>query len=262
MPKNPCWRPWKPGKPKAVGGWFEGDRPWLDSAEEIGALAAGMMGAAPDQVIHSATTTVNIHALVASLYRPEGRRVKILADELNFPTDIYALKGQLEMKGRDWRKDLVLAPSTDGRTLDEEAIAALFTEEVALAWLPSVLYRSGQILDMAYLTEQGTRQGRGDRIRLLPFRGHRSPRTGQLGSGFRRLVRLQVPQLRTRRIGFPLREPPAFRQGTGPDRLVRQPPRNDVRHVSGFRSRDRRGQVADILTRASWAPRPCAVRWR
>ena len=146
-------------KTKAVGGWFEGDRPWLDSAEEIGALAAGMMGADADQVIHSATTTVNIHALVASLYRPEGRRVKILADELNFPTDIYALKGQLEMKGRDWRKDLVLAPSTDGRTLDEKTIAALFTEEVALAWLPSVLYRSGQILDMAYLTEKAHANG-------------------------------------------------------------------------------------------------------
>lgn len=146
-------------KTKAVGGWFEGTSPWLDCAEEVGALAAGMVGSAPDQVIHSATTTVNIHALVASLYRPEGRRVKILADELNFPSDIYALKGQLEMKGRDWRKDLVLAPSADGRNLDETAIAAMFTEDIALAWLPSVLYRSGQLLDMAYLTEKAHAKG-------------------------------------------------------------------------------------------------------
>jgi kynureninase len=98
-------------KTRGVAGWFEGDHPWLDSAEEIGTLAASMMGAAPDQVIHSATVTVNIHALLASLYRPAGRRVKILADELNFPTDIYALKGQLEMKGRDWTEDLILASS-------------------------------------------------------------------------------------------------------------------------------------------------------
>ena len=43
-------------KTRAVNGWFTGDHPWLDTAEEIGALSAGMMGAAADQVIHSATT--------------------------------------------------------------------------------------------------------------------------------------------------------------------------------------------------------------
>jgi len=146
-------------KTRGVAGWFEGDHPWLDSAEQIGAMAAGMMGAVPDQVIHSATVTVNIHALMASLYRPEGRRVKILADELNFPTDIYALKGQIEMKGRAWRDDLILAPSADGRTLDEKSLAKLFTEDVAVIWLPSVLYRSGQLLDMEYLTRQAHRKG-------------------------------------------------------------------------------------------------------
>jgi kynureninase len=118
-----------------------------------------MMGAEPDQIIHSATTTINIHALVASLYQPQGRRVKILADPLNFPTDIYALTGQLQMKGRQVERDLVLVPSPDGRTLDEAKIASMFTEEIALAWLPSVLYRSGQLLDMAYLTAQAHAKG-------------------------------------------------------------------------------------------------------
>jgi len=146
-------------KRRGVAGWFEGEHPWLDTAADIGALAARLMGAAPDQVIHSATTTVNIHALVGSLYRPAGRRVKILADALNFPSDLYALKGQLALRGRDWREDLVLAPSADGRTLDEEALADLMTDEVALVWLPSVLYRSGQLLDLARLTERAHAAG-------------------------------------------------------------------------------------------------------
>lgn len=144
---------------RGVAGWFTGEQPWLDSSRQVGALAAGMMGAAADQVVHSATVTVNIHALLAGLYRPEGRRTKILADELNFPTDLYALKGQLQLRGRSVPDDLVLATSPDGRTLDEEAIAGLFTEEVAVAWLPSVLYRSGQLLDMAYLTEKAHAAG-------------------------------------------------------------------------------------------------------
>ena len=146
-------------KGRAIAGWFEGPRPWLGTAREIGALAAGMMGAAPDEVVHTATTTVNIHALMASFYRPEGRRVKILADALNFPTDIYALRGQLRLRGRDPGRDLALVPSVDGRTLDEERIAAMLTEEVALAWLPSVLYRSGQLLYMAFLTARAHERG-------------------------------------------------------------------------------------------------------
>jgi kynureninase len=37
-------------------------------------------------------TTVNIHALVGTFYKPEGPRTRIVADTLDFPTDIYALK--------------------------------------------------------------------------------------------------------------------------------------------------------------------------
>lgn len=144
---------------RGVGGWFDGDCAWLDCAEEVGGLSAKMMGAAADQVIHSATTTTNIHTLVASLYRPVGRRSRILADELNFPSDLYALKGQLQLRGREVAQDLLLVPSEDGRTLDEETIAARFTDEVAMAWLPSVLYRSGQLLDMEYLTERAHAAG-------------------------------------------------------------------------------------------------------
>jgi kynureninase len=139
-------------KTRGVSGWFEGDPPWLDTAENLGALAADMMGAGPDQVIHSSTVTTNIHALAGSLYEPQGRRVKILADELNFPTDLYALQGQLKMRGRDPNVDLVLAPSQDGRILDEEHIVEMMTDEIALILLPTVLYRSGQLLDIEYLT--------------------------------------------------------------------------------------------------------------
>lgn len=146
-------------KTRGVAGWFEGEQPWLDTAEDIGALAAGMMGAAPDQVIHTSTVTTNIHALVGSLYRPQGRRVKILADELNFPTDLYALQGHLKLRGRDPHADLVLVPSQDGRTLDEQRIVEMMTDEIALILLPAVLYRSGQLLDMEILAAKAHEKG-------------------------------------------------------------------------------------------------------
>lgn len=142
-----------------VSGWFTGDSPWFHRAERVGALMASLMGAEPEAVIHSATVTVNIHALVSSFYQPAGARVKILADSLNFPTDLYALQGQLKLRGRDPGRDLVLVPSPDGRTLDERTIVDLMTEEVALVFLPSVLYRSGQLLDVAYLAAAARERG-------------------------------------------------------------------------------------------------------
>ncbi len=89
-----------------------------------------------------------------TFYQPQGTRKKVLADELDFPSDIYALKSLLKLRGLDPNEDLVLAPSEDGRFLDEDKIIELMDEDVALVFLPSVLYRSGQLLDISRLTSE------------------------------------------------------------------------------------------------------------
>lgn len=136
----------------AVRGWLEADPPWFTLAESLGARCAPLVGAEPDEVVMSGTTTVNIHALVNTFYKPEGKRTKIVADELAFPTDAYALKSALKLRGLDPAEHLVLVPSRDGLTLDEREIAERFDDTVALVLLPSVLYRSGQLLDLEFLT--------------------------------------------------------------------------------------------------------------
>ncbi|HWI60754.1 MAG TPA: kynureninase [Symbiobacteriaceae bacterium] len=146
-------------KEHGIDGWTAGDRPWFYMAEELGALQASLMGARPAELAVTGTTTVNLHALVATFYQPQGRRTKILADELNFPSDIYALQSQLRLKGFDPATDLVLAPSRDGRTLSEDDLIAAMTDEVALVLLPAVLYRSGQLLDMERLTKAAHERG-------------------------------------------------------------------------------------------------------
>lgn len=143
----------------AIRGWIEAESPWFHLAERVGAVAAPLVGARPEEVVATGTTTVNIHALVSTLYRPEGGRTKILADELNFPTDLYALKGQLALRGRDPDTHLVLARSRDGRTLEERDIIELMTDEIALVHLPSVVYRSAQLLDMETLARAARERG-------------------------------------------------------------------------------------------------------
>ena len=137
-----------------IKGWLEAEPPWFYFAETLGDQAAELVGALPEEVAVTGTTTVNLHSLVSTFYHPEGKKTKILADELDFPTDIYALQSQIKLKGFDPESHLVLAPSEDGRILDEKTIVEYMADDIALAMLPSVLYRSGQLLDIYYLTEE------------------------------------------------------------------------------------------------------------
>jgi kynureninase len=141
-------------KEYGIDGWTEGDNPWYYLSESLGNQMAPLVGADAKEVIVSGSTTVNLHQLVATFYKPDGKRTKILADELNFPSDIYALKSQLQLKGYDPSTHLVQVKSNDGHTLKEEDIVEAMTDDIALIVLPSVLYRSGQVLDMEMLTKE------------------------------------------------------------------------------------------------------------
>ena len=137
-----------------IGGWLEAKRPWFYFAEQIGAMCSSLVGAEPNEVVLTGTTTINIHQLVNTFYEPHHDRRKIIADELDFPSDIYALRSILKLRGMNPDQDLILAPSVNGRILDENDVVRLMDEEVAMVFLPSVLYRSGQLLDLRFLTEE------------------------------------------------------------------------------------------------------------
>lgn len=143
----------------AIDGWLRADPDWFTIGEHLGALMAPLVGAAPDEVVVTGTTTVNLHNLVATFYRPEGRRRRIVASALDFPSDVYALQSQLLLRGGDPETDLILVSSRDGRTLDEADLIAAMTDGVALVLLPSVLYRSGQLLDIERLTAAAHERG-------------------------------------------------------------------------------------------------------
>ena len=117
-------------------------------------LQAKLVGAEPDEVILTGGASLNIHALVSTFYKPEGKRTKIIGDELNFSSDIYALAAQIRLKGRDPKEDLILIKSRDGRTISEEDIIAAMSDEVCVCHLPSVYFVSGQLLDIKRLTEE------------------------------------------------------------------------------------------------------------
>ena len=136
-----------------INGWLEPEVPWYNYCEKLAAMEAPLVGASPSELAITASTTVNLHALVRSLFAPKDSRTLILMDELNFPSDIYAVKSILKSLGHDPESQLRLVKSTDGRFLSEADIISGMDERVALALFPSVLYRSGQLLDIHQLTK-------------------------------------------------------------------------------------------------------------
>lgn len=146
-------------KEHGIDGWTKGKHPWFFLSEKLAEMMAPLVGASAKEVIVTGSTTVNLHQLVATFYKPEGKRTKILADELTFPSDIYALQSQLRIRGYDPDTHLMRVKSRDGRFLEEEDIIEAMTEEIALIILPTVLYRSGQILDMKRLTAEANKRG-------------------------------------------------------------------------------------------------------
>ncbi len=146
-------------KDYGIAGWTQGKHPWFYLAEQLGEMTAPLVGASPEEVVVTGQTTVNVHQLVSTFYRPEGERTKILATALDFPSDIHALQSQLRLHNLNPDENLVKVESQDGKTLNEDDVISAMTAEVSLIFLPTVLYRSGQLLDIEYLTHEA--RGRG-----------------------------------------------------------------------------------------------------
>lgn len=136
---------------QGIRGWTDADLPWFWYGEHLGDRLAPLLGASEDEVVVANSTTVNIHTLIGTFYdRADGE--KIVVNELDFPTDHYAIQGQLRAKGVDPDDALTVVESRDGRTIAEDDVIAALDDDVGIVFMPSVLYRSGQLLDLADLT--------------------------------------------------------------------------------------------------------------
>ena len=137
---------WKTG---GIGGWLEGDTPWFTLAESLAVRVARLVGAEADEIAIANSMTINLHQLLATLYKPDAKRTKVLIDAHSFPTDRYALRSHLRLRGLDPDEHLVIVPAGTSRFLDEAEIEkALTNPELQMALVPSVVYTTGQLLDL------------------------------------------------------------------------------------------------------------------
>jgi kynureninase len=147
----------------AVLGHEQATRPWIPYHETLTAGLAYLSGARPDEVVAMNSLTVNLHLMLASFYRPAGRRVKILIEAGAFSSDRHAVASQLAWHGQDPRTDLIeLTPDAGSQRISEEAIEGCLerhAEEIALVLWPGVQFRTGQAFDLPRIVSAARRAG-------------------------------------------------------------------------------------------------------
>jgi kynureninase len=140
-----------------VQGHHTATRPWIDYAQNFIRGLQHLTGALASEVVAMNSLTINLHLMMASFYRPAGRRNKVLIEQGAFSSDRHAILGQLAWHGLDPEITLVeLAPRAGEEALRladiEEKIDTL-GDELALVLWPGVQYRTGQAFDCARIVD-------------------------------------------------------------------------------------------------------------
>ncbi len=139
---------------RLIRGWNDG---WFTAAQRLGAKLAPLLGAQPDEVLVSDSTSINLFKLtVAALQAQAGRR-GVVTDNLNFPTDLYGLQGVIALLNAG--HTLTVAPSPDGLTGPEAALTQALTSDTALLSLSHVAFKSGFQYDLAAVTARAHQAG-------------------------------------------------------------------------------------------------------
>src|SRR5919197_2901282 len=137
-----------------IDGFFAGRRPWLTYHERLQEPLARLAGALPHEVVAMNTLTVNLHLMMASFYRPDERRHRILIEDAAFPSDAYAVASQAAQRGLDPATAVVrVEPDAVIETLEREG------DSIALVLLGGVNYLTGELLDMPAITAAGHEVG-------------------------------------------------------------------------------------------------------
>jgi kynureninase len=146
-----------------VDAHFAGKTPWFSYHEVLREPGARLVGGLPHEVVMMNGLTVNLHLMMATFFRPEGSRRKILIEDGAFPSDTYAAQTQLTLRGLDPVLDLIRVAPRNGeallRTADLIELIDRRGSEIALLLLPGVQYYTGQLLDIAAITKAA--KGRG-----------------------------------------------------------------------------------------------------
>ena len=144
-------------KKLGVDGHLAGQRPWLPYHEFLTQYSSELVGALEKEVVVMNSLSVNLHLLMASFYRPTGKKKKILIENNAFPSDRYAVQSQLRFHQNHPTEDLLILQPDEGELITTSWILDCFEhhgDEIAMVLMGGVNYYSGQAFDMQAITQK------------------------------------------------------------------------------------------------------------
>jgi kynureninase len=133
---------------RLIRSWNEG---WYQQSARLGKKIAQIIGAHPDEVIVSDSTSVNLYKLAYGALKLREERTEILSDDMNFPSDLYILQGLVKQFGANLSLRLLKSP--DGISSDMTEFVRIISQRTALVSLSHVAYKSAYMYDMERVTE-------------------------------------------------------------------------------------------------------------
>ncbi|MBC7850452.1 MAG: kynureninase [Chitinophagaceae bacterium] len=142
-----------------VEGFFTGDKPWLEFHEQLKRPLASIVGAFPDEISVMNQLTVNLHLMMVTFYRPNGKRKKIICEAKAFPSDQYMFETHLKSLGLDPEEVVIeVHPRRGEQTIRDEDIFQTIDQhrdEIALILWGGLNYYTGQAFDLKAVTKAG-----------------------------------------------------------------------------------------------------------
>lgn len=146
-----------------VEGHFQAKHPWFSYHKLFTDRLTKIVGARKEEVVAMNTLTVNLHLLMLSFYRPEGKRYKILMEAGAFPSDQYAVETQVRMYGYEPEDAIIeMAPKRGAYIIEEDDILKVIEaagDSLALVMIGGVNYYTGQFFDLKKITDAAHRVG-------------------------------------------------------------------------------------------------------
>ncbi len=130
---------------RGVRAWHEG---WWELGRNTSDLLAPVLGVAPGTITMHQNVTVAM-GIIASCFRYDGPRRKIVLTELEFPTNMYLFEGFAR-----YGAEIVYVPSSNRISNDLDRLLAAIDERTVLVPLSYVLFRSSCIQDARAVIEK------------------------------------------------------------------------------------------------------------
>jgi kynureninase len=130
---------------------------WYDAPTRIGDKLAGLIGAHPGEVILADSTTINLFKLVVSALAMRSDRKVIISDVLNFPTDLYTIRGAIQLLNRGHA--LILLESDDSIQISLSDYQQALSEQTALVTFSTPTFKSGYLHEIGHMTDLAHQAG-------------------------------------------------------------------------------------------------------